>query len=161
MGTGGAIALARPTLSSDPVVVLNGDTWLDLNLGAMLAQHRASQGVLATLACTAVDDSRRYGAVELSGDGAITRFVEKDDASSGSLINGGIYLLSARLLDSLVIMPNLSLEHDVLPHLPKGTLRAYPVSDGNFLDIGTPESYSRAAALLAARNIKRPVALGL
>ena len=160
LGTAGAITFARSTLGTDPVLLLNGDTWLDLDLAAMLAQHRAFPGVLATLSCVAVDDTRRYGAVELSGDGSIARFVEKDQlSSSAGLVNGGVYLLSARLLDSLAAMSGSSLERDVLPRLPAGTLRSYIVRRANFLDIGTPESYARAAVYLAARNTK-PMAPG-
>ena len=74
LGTGGAIALARPTLLSDPVVVLNGDTWLEVDLTAMLAAHRASPDALATLSCVSIDDTGRYGSVELGSDGSIARF---------------------------------------------------------------------------------------
>ena len=154
LGTAGAIALARPTLLSDPVLVLNGDTWLEIDLEEMLAAHRASPDALATLSCVVVDDARHYGSIELGTDGRIAAFIEKESSSSAGLINAGVYLLSARLLDALVVMLNLSLERDVLPHLPSKALHAYRVHDGNFLDIGTPESFGRAAAHLAARNIK-------
>ncbi|MGA9724145.1 MAG: nucleotidyltransferase family protein [Candidatus Binatus sp.] len=160
LGTAGAIAFARSRLGSDPVVVLNGDTWLDLDLAAMLAEHRASPVALATLACVSVDDTRRYGAVELRADGSVARFIEKGDSSSTEgLVNGGVYLLSAQLLDSLASMSGSSLEHDVLPRLPAGTLRSYVVRRANFLDIGTPESYAQAALHLAARN-RKPMAAG-
>jgi NDP-sugar pyrophosphorylase family protein len=68
-------------------------------------------------------------------------------------------MLSARLLDSLAVVSGSSLERDVLPHLPAGTLRAYMVRRANFLDIGTPESYARAAVHLADR-ITKPTAAG-
>src|SRR6185437_1434933 len=149
LGTAGAIAFARSALSSDPVVLLNGDTWLNFDLAAMLIEHRATVVALATLCCVAVEDTRRYGAVELSADGSVARFVEKDEiSSSGGLVNGGVYLLSAQLLNSLGAVSGGSLERDVLPRLPAGTLRSYVVRQANFLDIGTPESYARAAVHL-------------
>ena len=154
LGTAGAIAFARPRLRSDPVLTLNGDTWLDLDLEAMLAEHYASHEALATISCVAVDDTRRYGGVKVSADRTVSCFVEKDESfSTPGLVNGGVYMLSARLLNSL---PGLgsSLEHDVLPHLSTGTLYAYLVPEASFLDIGTPESYARAAAHLAGRNSK-------
>jgi NDP-sugar pyrophosphorylase family protein len=161
LGTGGAIALARSTLLSDPVIVLNGDTWLEVDLTAMLAAHRASPYALATLACVSVDDAGRYGSVELGSDGAVAAFIEKNGSSSAGLINGGVYSLSVQLLDALVVTPNLSLERDVLPHLPAGALRAHIVRDADFLDIGTPESYARAAAYLSARSTKSIAAVRL
>jgi NDP-sugar pyrophosphorylase family protein len=157
LGTAGAIAFARPALGSDPVVLLNGDTWLDVDLAAMLAAHHASPVALATLACVAVDDTRRYGAVELGDDGSIARFIEKNESSSsGGLINGGVYLLSAQLLDSLAVGDGSSLERDFLPHLAAGTLRSYIVRHANFFDIGTPESYARAAVYFAA-GVAKPI----
>jgi mannose-1-phosphate guanylyltransferase len=160
LGTAGAIAFARLSLSSDPVVLLNGDTWLEIDLAAMLAKHRASPGALATISCVPVDDTRRYGAVELRADSSVARFVEKDESSQGGgLVNGGVYLLSARLLDSLALKSGSSMERDVLPNLPAGTLLSYIVHRANFLDIGTPESYARAPAHLAGRK-RRPMAAG-
>jgi mannose-1-phosphate guanylyltransferase len=155
LGTAGAIAFARPALGSDPVALLNGDTWLDLDLAAMLAEHRAAHGALATLSCVAVNDTRRYGAVELRADGSIARFVEKDQSSSsGGLVNGGIYLLSAQFLDSLTVATGSCLERDILPSLPAGTLRSHIVRRAKFFDIGTPESYACAAAHIAAGAAK-------
>ena len=160
LGTAGAIAFARSTLSSDPVALLNGDTWLDLDLAAMLTKHRASSDALATLSCVSVDDTRRYGAIELRADGSVGRFIEKAESSPArGLVNGGVYLLSARLLDSLAVRAGSSLECDVLPQLPAGTLRGYVVGRANFIDIGTPESYARASLHLAARN-RKPMAAG-
>jgi NDP-sugar pyrophosphorylase family protein len=160
LGTAGAIAFARPTLSSDPVLLLNGDTWLDIDLAEMLETHRTPPVPLATIACVRVDDTRRYGSVELAAGGSVARFLEKDEASSGGgLVNGGVYVLSAHLLDSLTVAGGSSLERDVLPHLGAGTLRAHLTGPANFLDIGTPASYALAAAHLSIRTTK-PLAEG-
>jgi NDP-sugar pyrophosphorylase family protein len=155
LGTAGALAFARSTLNSDPVALLNGDTWLDIDFATMLAEHRVAPVPLATLSCVPVNDTRRYGAVEVCADGSVARFGEKDEfSSSEGLINGGLYLLSAQLLNSRAVTSGSSLERDVLSRLPAGTLRAYVVRQANFFDIGTPESYTRAAMYLAARNAK-------
>jgi NDP-sugar pyrophosphorylase family protein len=37
LGTGGALRFAMPSLRSDPVMVMNGDTWIEADFGAMLA----------------------------------------------------------------------------------------------------------------------------
>jgi NDP-sugar pyrophosphorylase family protein len=155
LGTAGAIALARSALDSDPVVLLNGDTWLEIELSNMLAIHRGPPFPLATICCVSVDDTRRYGAVEICSDGGIGRFVEKhDELALSGWVNGGVYFISAQLLDVLSAGCGVSLERDVLPRLPARMLRAYTVSRANFLDIGTPESYARAALHVLARNAK-------
>jgi mannose-1-phosphate guanylyltransferase len=154
LGTAGAIAFASDILISDPVLLLNGDTWLDIDLSKMLLAHRVPPTPLATIACVRVDDTKRYGAVELSTNNAIARFIEKDASpSAGGLVNGGVYILSARMLDSLTIGSG-SLERDVLPRLAPGTLRAHLVGGGNFIDIGTPESYALAASHFPFRAAK-------
>jgi NDP-sugar pyrophosphorylase family protein len=149
LGTAGAIAFARTALSSDPVLVLNGDTWLDIDLTAMLGTHREPPVPLATIACVLVDDTRRYGRIDVASDGSIHRFVEKEDTSvTEGLVNGGAYLLSAKLLDSMAANAGPSLERDVLAKLPSGALRAHILKRANFIDIGTPESYAHAGALI-------------
>jgi NDP-sugar pyrophosphorylase family protein len=155
LGTAGAIAFARSTLNSDPAVLLNGDTWLDIDLATMLAWHHAPPVPLGTLCCVSVNDTRPYGAVELCADSSIARFIEKDESSlCGGFVNGGVYLLSAQLLNSPVVVSASSLERDVFTRLPAGSLRAYVDRRANFLDIGTPESYARASVYLGARTAK-------
>jgi NDP-sugar pyrophosphorylase family protein len=154
LGTAGAIGFARTALKSDPALLINGDTWLDTDLAKMLQTHQTPPMPLATIACVRIEDTKRYGAVELSANGMIGRFVEKDQTASGDgFVNGGVYMLAARMLDSLTVSSG-SLERDVLPHLAPGTLRAHLIDRAKFLDIGTPESYARAAACLPPRSSK-------
>ncbi len=161
LGTAGAVAYARSAVRSDPTIVLNGDTWLEVDFAAMLEEHRKSRNTLATLACVEVDNTGRYGAVRLAADGCIDHFIEKGESHSAGLISGGAYMLSGRLLNSLLAGSGSSLERDVLPHLPQGTLRPYLVQGGNFIDIGTPESYADAAKHFAARSAKAITARAL
>jgi len=115
----------------------------------MLLTHWEAPVPLATIACVLVDDTRRYGRIDVAPDGSIRRFVEKEDASAvEGLVNGGAYLLSANLLDSMAANAGPSLERDVLAKLPNGTLRAHILKRANFVDIGTPESYGHAGAFI-------------
>jgi len=149
LGTAGAIRFVAARLQGDPVLVMNGDTWLDCDFGAFLTAHRAA-GRTASLLCVAVDDVERYGSVEVAADGSLARFVEKDPARSGrGLINGGIYLFSAAALDDLARMPGPSLERDFLGLLPPGSIHAHVAAGAAFIDIGTPESLAAAAAVIA------------
>ncbi|HXQ40412.1 MAG TPA: nucleotidyltransferase family protein [Candidatus Udaeobacter sp.] len=151
LGTAGAIGFARRAVASDPVLVLNGDTWLEIDFAAMLAAHRREPGTLATIACVRVPDAGRYGRVELADDGAIRRFSEKESGPGKSLlINAGIYLLSAGLMDDLARGPARSLEREVFPRLAPGTLCGFVADGRGFIDIGTPESYARAETVMAA-----------
>ncbi len=145
-GTGGAVAFCRPQLRSDPVLVLNGDTFVETVLESFLAAWRES-GAEAGLVSVPVADAARYGRVELTAGNRIARFIEKDEATHGAAwINGGVYLLPLSLLDRLP-PPPCSLERDLLERLPSESVLAFPAS-GRFIDIGTPDSLAEAAGVL-------------
>jgi len=63
------------------------------------------------------------------------------------VVNAGIYLLSAPLLDEITGSAAASLERDVFERLPAGSLAAI-AGKFNFIDIGTPESLARAPKTL-------------
>lgn len=144
LGTAGAIRFARGELRSDPVLIMNGDSFTDADLCAFVDRHNAAQAI-GSLLCAEVDNAGRYGRVELDQRGYVHRFVEKDTAFHGSaVINAGVYLLSARLLDDIAASQATSLEHDVFERLQPGSLAAYS-GRFRFIDIGTPKSLALAA----------------
>jgi mannose-1-phosphate guanylyltransferase len=163
LGTAGALRLAVPFLRSDPVLVINGDTFVDADLPAFVAAHRRT-GAAASILSTIVPSMARYGRLVVNPAGAIERFAEKDPADTGpGPINAGIYLFSRAWLETLARGQAESLERDVFAVAAPGTFRAIPASDAAFIDIGTPESLAEAGAVLAralgrSRNFARDVA---
>ncbi|MBM3599266.1 MAG: nucleotidyl transferase [Alphaproteobacteria bacterium] len=147
LGTAGAIRFARGRLTSDPAMVVNGDTFVDADLGHMLTAHQSS-GAIATMLCVRVPDAGRYGRVEIGPDHTVSRFIEKDPAAGEGTINAGIYLLGRPLLDRIAGGTASSIERDILEALPTGTIRTV-VTEGRFIDIGTPESLGEAPTVLA------------
>ena len=147
LGTAGALHHARNHLKSNPVMVMNGDSYVDADLCALLAAHdEGASG--ATLLCTEVDDAGRYGRVSVGSDGRILSFEEKCPGVSGAgLINAGVYVLSSDFLDGLAAGKEKSLEKDVFGSRPAGELNAY-VGRFPFIDIGTPESLDAASRIL-------------
>jgi NDP-sugar pyrophosphorylase family protein len=120
---------------------LNGDTYLDVDLGEMLSCHQDA-GAVATLALMRVDLAERYGAVRLDEGGRILHFGEKQQSGAG-LANAGIYVCEPSLLGYFPERDPLSLELDVFPALAsQGRLRGHVV-EGYVRDIGTPESYAQ------------------
>jgi NDP-sugar pyrophosphorylase family protein len=153
LGTGGALRLCLPYLSSDPVVVANGDSFVEADLAGFLAAFEDS-GAPAGLVAVGVPDAARFGRLDLSPDGRrVLRFAEKDPSLAGpARINGGLYLFRRALLDERLPPAAgvaASLERDLLePLAPAGPLMAFP-TDGRFVDIGTPASLAAAAEVLA------------
>jgi NDP-sugar pyrophosphorylase family protein len=148
LGTAGGVRFARARLRSDPVLVMNGDSFVDADLCGFLAFHRAS-GAAGTVLGATVDDASRYGRIAIDDNARIRQFVEKDTAFRGpAVVNSGVYLLSGALLDAIVAMPGSSLERDVFERLPAGSLAAFR-GRFDFIDIGTPETLATAATVLA------------
>jgi D-glycero-alpha-D-manno-heptose 1-phosphate guanylyltransferase len=152
LGTGGAVRAALPLTQSDPVLVLNGDSFCQVDLPAMWARHHAL-GAEATLLLVHVPDSGRYGGVKTNPDGRLAAFAEKNDDGGPGWINGGMYLISRRLLETIPADGAVSLEREVFPAWIGRATYGYP-SEGPFLDIGTPETYAAADSFFA-QDMKR------
>ena len=153
LGTAGAIAAAWRSLDDVTLLVVNGDSYFDVPLDDLWAQHEAS-GATATIAVRRTTDAARYGTVEFGRDGVVTAFREKGTDASGWM-NGGIYVLQRAALDGINPDEPASLELDVFPGLaaasndaPRGTLRAVTF-DRTFIDIGVPADYRRADQVMA------------
>jgi NDP-sugar pyrophosphorylase family protein len=152
LGTGGALRLALPMLDSDPVLVMNGDSYCEARFDTFADRH-ASQGAAATILLVETDDTRRYGRVRVDQEGRVVSFSEKSADVGPGWINAGIYLLSRTLIESITTGRAVSLEHEVFPEWIGRGLYGY-CSPGRLWDIGLPESYARADAELGA-NVSR------
>jgi NDP-sugar pyrophosphorylase family protein len=145
LGTGGALAFARPLLGDDAVLVLNGDSYCAVDLDTLWRWHHA-QGAAATLLATHVDDTGRYGRIDADKEGCVLRFAEKAAGGPG-WINAGIYVLSRRVIAEIPTGRPVSLEHDVLPGWVGRGLAANCCA-APFIDVGTPEDYAAADAFI-------------
>jgi NDP-sugar pyrophosphorylase family protein len=150
LGTAGALRLALPALAGEQILVMNGDSYCDVDLVAAWRWHR-EQGSEATLLLVEVPDTTRYGRVELSEDDSICRFVEKQDAAGTGWINAGIYFLAHSRIERIASGAPLSLEHDVFPAWVGHGLFGLRTR-ARFLDIGTPRSYAAASAFFQAEG---------
>ncbi len=148
LGTGGALKLAEP-LISDPVLVLNGDSYVEWNLNPMLGLFRTKDADIVVV-LQAVADVTRYGSVALDHDGRITQFLEKGFRGGPGLINAGVYLLRKQIIRDLPTGGPISLERDVFPRLLDRGVYGL-ISTGFFIDIGIPDDFKRAQTLLASR----------
>jgi mannose-1-phosphate guanylyltransferase len=147
LGTAGAVRFARSELRTDPVLIMNGDSYTDADLCALVARHR-QENTLGTILCAEVANAGRYGRVAIDRAGRIASFVEKDAGFVGTApISAGVYMLSARLLDIVAAGTGSSLERDVFQALPPGSLAAM-AGRYRFIDIGTPDSLARAADII-------------
>jgi len=150
LGTGGALRYALPRLQSDPVVVMNGDSYFDADFGALWDAH-VERGAEGSMALCEVPDVARFGQVVVDENEALVSFEEKGSGRGAGWINAGIYVLSRAIVESIPEGRAVSLEKEVLPAwIGRGL---YGVKGrGKFIDIGTPESYAEAEAFFGGRG---------
>lgn len=146
LGTGGAIRQALPLTDSDPLLVMNGDSYCSADLSVFRRQHADSCSI-ASLLLTQVEDSSRYGIVETDQVGAVTSFREKDERTGPDLINAGIYLLSREVVRAIPATGAVSLERELFPGLIGKGLHGF-CQPSEFIDIGIPSDYIDASAIL-------------
>lgn len=151
LGTGGALRLALPLIDSDPVLVLNGDSFCNANLKVFCDRHIRA-GAKASLVLTRVPDVGRYGVVDTDAVGAVTSFVEKGERQGEGLINAGIYLLSRTMLATIPATGAVSLEREIFPQWIGKGLYAFS-QPARFIDIGIPADLQVAATVLHTPEI--------
>ena len=137
LGTGGALKKAINMVDDEQFIVMNGDSYLDIDLTEFLDFH-IEKHADTTLSLAHSSDTSRYGRVEINKEGKVHRFIEKGVSGYG-YINGGIYLFQQDIVD---IIPdgNISLEDMILPIIIEKGLFGMTVN-GFFIDIGIPEDY--------------------
>lgn len=145
LGTGGAVRHAANLIASDPFLLLNGDSYCQVDFRKLLAfhhQHQASATIVVTDSRGRIDG----GNIVLGADGRIQSFQEKTAPVSNGpqVINAGVYALSRRLPFSWHQPDPLSLEREVFPLLAaEGQCHGFLVTS-EVIDIGTPERYAAA-----------------
>jgi mannose-1-phosphate guanylyltransferase len=142
-GTAGAIRFAEDMLG-DRFLVLNGDVLCDLDLTALIEQHRRT-GARATIALYPVADPTGYGLIHRHDNGEITEFLEKPSPEQIDTdeINAGAYLLERSVLDYIPPDRAVSIEREVFPELIGDGLYGIRL-EGYWIDIGTPDRYLEA-----------------
>jgi D-glycero-alpha-D-manno-heptose 1-phosphate guanylyltransferase len=143
LGTGGAARFAAAD-SADPLVVVNGDSLVFCDLSGVWRMLSEADGILLSVR---VADAGRYGTLRIGPGNTLLGFEEKRPGAAW--INAGVYFIRRHVLDRFPERSPLSMEVDVFPALIANgaRLHVYP-TDGEFLDIGTPEGLAAASAFI-------------
>jgi NDP-sugar pyrophosphorylase family protein len=157
LGTAGAVKLAQPRLGdASEFLVMNGDSFMEVDFGRLLRFHREHGGILS-MAVRQVENASRYGTVQVAADHRVIGFREKTGAAAPGVVNTGIYVFDRTVLQHIPEAP-CSLEIDIFPKLLEYGVYALE-QRGVFIDIGTPEDYARAQQiydrLCAAASVKQ------
>lgn len=157
LGTGGGIKQAEPHFSGEPVLILNGDTLVELDLEALCDFHRTSHAA-ATLVLREDSNAVSWGLVEVEEkERKILRITGKgraDSVPTMSRMFAGIHILHPRLLRQV---PKGVASSIIDPYV-KAIERGEPVFgydlQGYWSDIGTAERYAQAERDVRAGRIR-------
>ncbi len=95
--TAGRIKKIQKYVKDETFMLTYGDGVADLNIGDLIKFHKAS-GKMATL--TSIQLPGRFGNIESTDSGIVTRFQEKPEGD-GVWINGGFFVLEPGIFDYL------------------------------------------------------------
>jgi len=165
LGTGGGIKQVEPYFSGEPVLVLNGDTLVELDLDALYAFHRANKAA-ATLVLREDPDAARWGLVEVGAEYRIVRITGKGLSTpvpTAPRMFAGIHILSPRLLREVPKGVASSIIDPYVAAIARGeAVLGYDLKS-YWSDIGTAERYAQAeqdvrAGLIRLEDRRPPVA---
>jgi D-glycero-alpha-D-manno-heptose 1-phosphate guanylyltransferase len=150
LGTGGAVRNAVSLAQSDTLLVINGDSYTDVDFSSFAKVHESTEADLSVVVVPA-DGRRDIGSVFVDKNDRLTGFAEKQSgADLKPHVSAGIYMMSRRLLNSIPAGVQISLEKDLFPRwIEEGKdVRAFR-HPGHCIDIGTPDRYQIAQQMLA------------
>jgi len=140
LDTAGSLSLIDP-LPKEPLLVMNGDIFTDLDFGELVDLHERS-GADGTMCLREMSYQVPFGVVDLSDDGSVSSIREKPVITY--MANAGIYVLSPEVLS---FVPKgepyamTTLMDDIISRDKK--LVSHTV-DGLWIDVGRMEDFERA-----------------
>jgi len=147
LGTGGALRLVAESLTTDWILVMNGDSFIECDLAEYARWHFANERS-ASIVMTKALDTQRYGALELDENQRVTAFREKgQEQNAQGCINAGIYFIPRSVILKQRVGASYSLERELIPEFLTNGVDGYECA-GRFVDIGTEKSFEEAQFVL-------------
>jgi len=146
LGTGGAVKNANHIIYSDNFIVMNGDTFIDIDYKDWYNNLTDLESIAI---CNKRLNNKSYGTVVLDKYGKIISFIEKsNNLKTNCFVNTGRYILSKQTLNEIPTGKNYSIEYQLFPKLIKNRIIGSYCVNKDLIDIGTPERYNKAQELL-------------
>jgi NDP-sugar pyrophosphorylase family protein len=145
LGTGGAVKNAGGFIKSSPFIVMNGDSFCNVNLHDFFRFHK-EKGAIVSMVVVENETKGDTGSIILDDSGRIISFREKEGCGNRAFVNAGIYLMEKEILSLIPPDTKFSLEYDLFPNLINRNFYGH-VADEGLYDIGTPEGYKKTDML--------------
>lgn len=149
LGTGGGIKAVEPFFEGQPFLVLNGDTLLELDLGAVIRFYE-ERGGLATMVVRDDPDVDRWGVVEVDARQRVVSISGRGGAKAdptGRLqryMFAGVHVMDPRLLREIPAGQESSIIEAYVREIARGEAILGYRMDGYWSDVGTSERYAQA-----------------
>lgn len=143
LGTGGAIkkALGFLNAKTDDFLVLNGDTFMQIDLPTLEKKHNTLNANI-TIALKEMINFDRYGAIKVESN-KIIKFEEKKFYKR-AYINCGVYMINKDIFNQITTDKKFSFEEFLEKNLLNLNVCPYISNDAYFIDIGIPSDYEQA-----------------
>ena len=141
LGTGGGIKLALKKVELGSTIILNGDTFFNIDLNKFLTFHNNNSFELS-IALKHLKNFDRYGNVVVNEKSQVISFEEKKYCAEGQ-ISAGIYAINKNTIFENY-PSTFSIEKDYLCLQAKQQKIGGIVFDDYFIDIGIPSDYQNA-----------------
>ncbi|MEI6572512.1 MAG: sugar phosphate nucleotidyltransferase [Alphaproteobacteria bacterium] len=150
LGTAGGIRNCLDLLG-EWTLVTNGDSLIDADIKDAIVP-KALGGFDTFIFGVMVDDTSRFGSLQVGQDNLLKNFAEK--VSGNGLINSGIYLLSYATIAAIPEHDSVSIERDTFPEMLERhkKIEVRSLGSAKFIDIGTPESVAEKDLFLLGKN---------
>lgn len=161
-GVAAALSFAEPFVSASPILVVLGDTLLQLPVTAGSAEFLAHEHAAQVLLCPVLPHRARHFGIATFKDGCLVQIEEKPSTAGSDLSVVGCYWYDESVFDRIrALRPSARGELEIsdlnASYLREGSL-AHQLASGWIADAGTPEGKLRASLLVA---LERGVALEL
>ena len=144
-GTAGTVIANLDFFQGEYGLLIHADNYCLADFTAFQQAHRnRPPECIMTMMTFRTDTPSSCGIVELDEHGVVIGFHEKVLSPPGNLANGAVYILSAELLEIIVkeVHSVTDFSTEVL-HRFVGRIYSHETSE-IFMDVGTPDTYSRA-----------------
>jgi len=151
LGTAGALKLAEQIVDSEYCLVMNGDSYTEFDAISLFISHKQKNANI-TILVKAVSNTSHFGTIQMNKQNEIIKFMEKESSTNIGLINTGIYIMKTSTLQKIPNKTPCSLEYNFFPAMIGKNIYGNE-TEGNFIDIGTPESYAQAEAFFEQTSV--------